>query len=432
MLTNRVIILAVFVVFAYSLSATYIYIRYGKKTSRCQLLAEAEKGLVCFGTEYEGEEGNVGATGVPGAFVEYRGATGQQGPTGSLSVGATGDAGVAGEKGATGDNLLGISGDDGDIGDTGPVGVDGPTGLDVSGNNGATGVQGDRGESGPIGDTGLAGDPSVTQGAQGPQGESGAIGLSVRGNQGSTGIQGAAGDSGAVAYVGPTGDTGVKGEVGDTGDDAATGAVGDTGAAGVVGEQGIQGPLGARGETGLSATGAPVGNVGATGAIGAQGSQGEVGVTGAVGPGTGDTTSLAIVGYWRDSLQTIPNDVGTLMTFPNDEVWNIGVSRNGAGDRWTFDHEGYYFICATLYATNSNSGIISLFFEKNNDNTELFRVSQSTHGNDLHMSTGGCIYMNVGEYLQLKTYQNSGGNINLSPGGGRDNKINFYLMSTLT
>jgi hypothetical protein len=255
--------------------------------------------------------------------------------------------------------------------------------------------------------------PTGGTGTAGPTGATGNTGAT--GSAGAAGPTGPIGGAGAIGPTGATGSTGSVGAVGPTGATGATGAVGPTGPGGA----GSVGPTGSTGATG--ATGA-AGAVGPTGSTGATGATGSTGPTGAAGSGG----SLGSASIKTTNAQSLANNTLTAVTFVTASggsvEWDDTSYYNNANPtRLTAPATGKYRVSGSISYASNATGVRYLLFKLNG--TTLTGAGQidigANPGDTTIISSSALVALNSGDYLELIAFQNSGGSLALSLGGGR-------------
>jgi hypothetical protein len=135
---------------------------------------------------------------------------------------------------------------------------------------------------------------------------------------------------------------------------------------------------------------------------------GTVITTGSTFGGTGPAFSA-----YNGSAQSIPNNTFTKLQFPTEEFDTNSNYDNATNYRFTPTVAGYYqFTAAVNFSIASGIGLTS--FYKNG--SEFKRGSQIIGGASVQPNSTALIYCNgTTDYVEVYTYQNSGGSINTQP-----------------
>lgn len=338
----------------------------------------------------------------------------------------------------------------------GPQGVKGDTGT-----QGIQGVKGDTGAQGIQGPKGDKGDPGV----EGKQG--------VKGNTGAQGIQGKSfvikgGWISGTAYVNNANSIDVVTYNGSsyackTSHTASTSILPTNvtywsmmAQKGDKGEQGIQGPKGAQGIQGIKGD---TGNIGAQGIQGIQGPKGDTGKTSPLANNlltTADGYALDAkqgpviqekIDLLNDSLTNVPKcKIHNVYDLPvphgSDYVVNFtreefkshpSMHSDPGGDtsKIIAPVAGTYMILGQLvYEANAN-GCRQATIRKNGTIKIAYQLLQSVSNSSIVtiIQVSALVYLNVGDYVELIAYQNSGNDL-LITGGQYDNYLNVVRVGS--
>lgn len=241
------------------------------------------------------------------------------------------------------------------------------------------------------------------------------------------------GDPGPPGPVGPAGTAGSQGPLGPMGailwmdteePEEAIPIPGTQGPAGNPGSVGVTGPIGPMGALVWMEPDDPdmpmiiPGNQGATGfagvsVIGPQGEEGEPGEWGPPGPqgaiGPAGTAYFSGARVYNSTNQNVNNITETAITF-NSERYDADNfhSTSSNTSKLTAPATGYYHIGGNVYWDSNLTGARDLYIKFNG--TTIIAI-QHGPGNpaDMQQNVSCDYFLNVGEYVELFTYQDSGG-----------------------
>lgn len=125
---------------------------------------------------------------------------------------------------------------------------------------------------------------------------------------------------------------------------------------------------------------------------------------------------------WQSSSQSIPNS----STFTNIVTWDQSTSDNWFGhsasvnpSRYTAQVAGYYQVnCQVTYHNSAGLLVRALELQVNgtaSNGTAAYNQSYSNNFTSVNVP-GAILFMNVGDYVEANTWQNSGGAITLVSG----------------
>jgi hypothetical protein len=146
-------------------------------------------------------------------------------------------------------------------------------------------------------------------------------------------------------------------------------------------------------------------------------------------PTSSVTYTGQIVRVTRTTTQSIGNGADPVYAQFDTELYDpAGAHDNVTNNtRITSQEKGLYLVYADIYfAAGSGSGIRQVSLRKNGTGVASNISAGTASGNDLPVVT--IINLDVGDYIEAYVYQNSGGNLNISP-SGTPSQMGFAKLS---
>ena len=122
---------------------------------------------------------------------------------------------------------------------------------------------------------------------------------------------------------------------------------------------------------------------------------------------------------YQNNSQSIPNGAETSISFDSEIADPYGGHSNTSNNgRYTCQLAGYYFMIGAIwYASNTTGYRRGDLYVNSNSLTPQWQVSAEAPTTGCGIQVNGMQYLNVGDYVNLMAYQNSGGALS-TPGGG--------------
>ena len=143
------------------------------------------------------------------------------------------------------------------------------------------------------------------------------------------------------------------------------------------------------------------------------------------------TVTFAGVRVYGNNTQTISNATTTDMTWNSETFDTDGYhSTSSNTDRLTVPagKAGYYLVQGVCRWDTSNSNKRDIYLVKTSASTDTqFGISSVAAGYDGGQFASGVVFLDVGDYVRMQVYQNSGGNVDITKGSS----YSYFAMSFL-
>jgi hypothetical protein len=154
-------------------------------------------------------------------------------------------------------------------------------------------------------------------------------------------------------------------------------------------------------------------------------------------PGTANVTYLSVTGNpiceaYNSASISIPDATTTTLNWDSEYVDNGGLHSTVSNtSRMTITKSGWYFVNVYITWAHNATGYRRITLYKNGslnggESTTLPVIAGQYNTQSINVIR----YYSVGDYVEVKAYQNSGGNLNLNSGGASVNESYFgiYLL----
>jgi hypothetical protein len=123
----------------------------------------------------------------------------------------------------------------------------------------------------------------------------------------------------------------------------------------------------------------------------------------------------------KNSNQTISNDSWTGLTWQTEDIdSDNGHSTVTDTNRYTAQTAGYYLFASTVEFVGNGSGFRQVRFSVSSGAVvgEHSIIMNGTGANTADINTCAYAFMNIGDWVQVEAYQNSGGSLDVQNDGG--------------
>jgi hypothetical protein len=118
---------------------------------------------------------------------------------------------------------------------------------------------------------------------------------------------------------------------------------------------------------------------------------------------------------YASALQSIPTNTNEKITLNQEEFDSAGAFDAATNSRFQPTTAGYYMLTGHVQYSSAVANIMTCFLHKNG--VEHRRGTQISTGGSAGSAVTGLVYLNgTTDYIELFTYQNSGGAIDTDPG----------------
>lgn len=143
-------------------------------------------------------------------------------------------------------------------------------------------------------------------------------------------------------------------------------------------------------------------------------------------------TNVPLCNVYQNTIQSIPNATYTAILM-DQEVTDAygGHSTSSNTSRYTAVVAGWYWVYGTVMYANNSTGFRFLAVTKNgtgnvvNGAAAVVPPSTSYLGS---VTVGGPVQLNAGDYVEMATYQTSGGALNTAIGSGQCSSMTVWWI----
>lgn len=111
------------------------------------------------------------------------------------------------------------------------------------------------------------------------------------------------------------------------------------------------------------------------------------------------------------SSQSIPSATETKILLATEDY---DTNNNFASSRFTATVAGYYQVNGVVYYLTAEAGFFFQLYFKKNGSGFAAAAAQGTTGQDLAPSLSDIVFLTVGDYIEMYTYQNTAGSKSIS------------------